>query len=71
MDDKAKINVGDPRLAVSFGGRGRCSILPSDVKAIAGDHDFKIVSLTPSLTLRIDVKPNEGGGGTSYYRGES
>ena len=70
MDDKAKISVGEPHLAVSFGGRGRCSILPTDVKAVAGDHDFKIVSLTPSVTLRVDVKPDEGEDGTSYYRGE-
>jgi hypothetical protein len=71
MDDKAKINVGEPHLAVSFGGRGRCSILPTDVKAVAGDHDFKIVSLTPSVTLRVEVKPDEDEDGTSYYRGVS
>ncbi len=68
MDDKAKVNVGEPHLAVAFGGRGRCSILPTDVKPIAGDHDFKIVSLTPSVTLRVYVKPDEGEDGTSYYR---
>jgi hypothetical protein len=69
MDDKAKISVGEPHLAVSFGGRGRCSILPSDCKAIAGDHDFKVVSLTPSVTLRVEVQPDEGEDGTSFYRG--
>ena len=69
MDDKAKIQVGEPHLAVGFGGRGRRSILPSDVNAVAGDHDFKIVSLTPSVTLRVDVKPDEGEDTTSYYRG--
>jgi hypothetical protein len=37
--------------------------------AVAGDHDFKIVSLTPSVTLRADVKPVEGEDCTSYYRG--
>ncbi len=71
MDDKAKISVGEPHLAVSFGGRGRCSILPADVKAIAGDHDFKCVSLTPSVTLRVEVQPDEGEDGTSYYRGKT
>jgi hypothetical protein len=69
MDDKTKIHVGEPHLAVGFGGRGRRSILPTDVKAIAGDHDFKIVSLTPSVTLRVDIKPDEGEDRTSYYRG--
>ncbi len=70
MDDKAKINVGEPHLAVSFGGRGRCSILPTDAKAIAGDHDFKIVSLSPSVTLRVEVRPDEGEDCTSYFRGK-
>ena len=69
MDDKAKIHVGEPHLAVGFGGRGRRSILPSDVKAIAGDHDFKIVSLTPSVTMRVDANPDEGEDRTSFYRG--
>ena len=42
--------------------------MPTDVKAASGDHDFKIVSLTPSVTLRVDVKPDEGEDGTFYYR---
>ena len=70
MDDKAKISVGEPHLVVSFGGRSQCSILLADVKAIAGDHDFKVVSLTPSVTLRVEVQPDEGEDGTSYYRGK-
>jgi hypothetical protein len=66
MDNKAKISVGEPHLAVSFGGRGRCSILPTDVKVIAYDHDFKIVNLTPSVTLRVDDKRDEGENCTSH-----
>jgi len=66
MDDKAKVSVGEPHLVVAFGGRCRQSILPSDVKAIAGDHDFTIVSLTPSVALRVDVKLDEGADETSY-----
>ena len=67
MDDKAKESVGEPHLAVAFGGRGHQSILLSDdVKAIARDHDFNIVPFTPSVTLRADVKPGEGEDGTSY-----
>jgi hypothetical protein len=31
FDNKAKVNVGEPHLAVSFGGRGCRSILPNDV----------------------------------------
>jgi len=70
MDDKAKISVGEPHLVVSFGGRGRCSILPMVVKGLACDHDFMIVNLAPRVTLRVDVKPDEGEDCTSYYRGE-
>ena len=55
MDDKAKVNVGEPHLAASFGWRGRRNILPTDVTSIAGGHDFKIFSLTPSVTLRVEV----------------
>jgi len=38
----------------SFGGRGRKSILPVDVHSKAEDHDFHVVSLTPSVTLVVD-----------------
>ena len=69
LDDNAKVSVGEPHLAVSFGERGRRSILPTDLTSIAGDHDFKIVSLTPSVTLRVDVSLDEGEDRTSYYRG--
>jgi hypothetical protein len=65
MDDKAKINIGEPSLAIAFGGRDRRSIMPTDVKTIDGDHDFKLVSLTPSVTLRVDVKADEGEDGSS------
>jgi hypothetical protein len=49
IDDKEKLNVGEPHLEVVFGGGGRRNIFPTYAKAIAGDHDFKIVPLTPSL----------------------
>ena len=71
MDDKAKISVGEPHLSVSFDGRGRSNILLADVKTIACDHDFKNVSLTPSVTLRVEVQSDEGEDGTSYHRGKT
>ena len=55
---------------MSFGERGRRNIVPTDIKEIAGDHGFKTVSLTPSVILRVDVKPREGENGTLYYRVE-
>ena len=68
MDDKAKINVGEPHLALRFGGRGRRSVMPTDVTSISEDGDFKIVLLTTSVTLLVQVKPDEDEDGTSYYR---
>ena len=38
---------------------------------IAGYHDFKVLSLTPSVTLRVEVRHDEGEDYTSYYRGKS
>ena len=67
MDDKAKINVGEPHLALRFGGRGRRSVMPTDVTSISGYRAFKIVSLTTSMTLRVEVKLDVGEDATSYY----
>ncbi len=71
MDDKVKVGVGEPHLAIAFGGRGRRSIFPTYVTSIAGNHDFKIISLTPSVTLRVDASPDKGEDRTSCYRGGS
>ena len=43
--------------------------MPTDVTSIAGDHDFRIASLTLSVALRVDVKPDKEEDGTSFYRG--
>ena len=64
-----QVNVGEPAFPVAFGGRGKRSILPTVVDAVAGDHDFHVVSLTPSVTLAVGVKPDEGQDMVSYYRG--
>ena len=69
MDDKTNVSVEEPHLSVSFSGRGHRSMLPTDMTTVAGDHDFKIVSLTPSVTLSVDVKPDEEEDCSSYYRG--
>ncbi len=55
---------------MSFGGRGRSSILPSNVESVAGDHDFHVVNFTPSVCLHVDIKPDEGEDMISYYRGQ-
>ena len=64
-----QVNVGEPELAVSFGGRGKKCIIPFDARAIAGDHDFHVVSLTPSVTLAMDVISDDSDQLLSYYQG--
>jgi hypothetical protein len=46
--------MGEPECAISLGRQERKSILPADVHSKAGDHDFHVVSLTPSVTLVAD-----------------
>ncbi len=65
------VNIGEPHLPVSFGGRGRSSILPSNVETVAGDHDFHVDNFTPSVCLHVDIKPDEGQDMISYYRVKS
>jgi hypothetical protein len=65
-----QVNIGEPHLLVSFGGRGRSSILPSNVESVAGDHDFHVVNFMPSVCLHVDIKPDEGQDMISYYRGK-
>ena len=47
------------------------SILPADIESKAGDHDFHMVSLTPSVTLLVDFDGdiNEQDTELSFYRG--
>ena len=56
---------------MSFGGRGRSNILPSNAESVAGDHDFHIVNFTPSVCLHVDINADEGQGMISYYKGKS
>ena len=44
--------------------------MPVGYQLIAGDHDFHVVNLTPSVTLLTDIKPNENGDGglPSFYK---
>ena len=66
-----QVNVGEPHLPASFGGHGRSNILPSNVEAVAGDHDLHVVNFTPSVCLHVDIKPDEGEDMILYYRGKS
>ena len=67
---KAKVNVGEPNLAVQAGARGKVSIVPSDVTVVAGDHDFHVVNLTPIVYLARTVPPASAAEDVSYYQGQ-
>lgn len=54
-DDKAKVPIGEPGFAVSTGVRGKKSIAPTSTTLVAGDHDMTKSSLTPSVSLQIDI----------------
>ncbi len=67
--------MSESKVLVSFGGRGRKSILPSDVHSKVGDHDFDVASLTPSVTLVVDFDGrnnlDEEVQLASFYRGRA
>ena len=70
---RLQVNIGEPDCPIAFGGRGRTSILPADVEAKAGDHDFHVVSATPSVSLVVDIDGTATAevGRTSFYQGQA
>jgi len=56
VDEKSKIDFGEPNLAISSGVRGKKSMIPSSTLLGALDHDVNSKgSLTPSVTLAVDI----------------
>jgi len=68
---RLQVNVGEPSLPIQLAARGKASIVPSGFDLVAGDHDFHVVNLTPSVTLLTEVKANPDGSGKlpSFYKG--
>ena len=58
-------------MAIQLASRGKSSIVPSGYNLVAGDHDFHVVNLTPSVTLLTEIKSNSNGNGElpSFYKG--
>ena len=54
-DDKAKVPVGEPGFAVSTGVRGKRTIAPTSTTLESADHDMVKSSLTPSVTLQVNI----------------
>ena len=66
-DDKAKVPVGEPGVAVSTGVRGKKTIAPVRTVLGAADHDLTKSSLTPSVVLKCLIP---GSIEESFYRGQ-
>ncbi len=66
------MNIGKPSLPIQNAGWGKASIVPVDCNLVAGDYDFHVVNITPSVTLLTEVKPNPDGNGElpSFCKGD-
>jgi hypothetical protein len=68
MDDKAKIDFGEPGFALSSGVRGKKSIVPVSSVLGALDHDMNSKgSLVPSVVLHVDILESNS---ETFYRGQ-
>jgi hypothetical protein len=68
VDDKCKVDFGEPGQAIQTGVRGKKAIVPTGTSLSALDHDLQSKgSLTPSVCLKIDLPDDITG---SFYRGE-
>ncbi|GBC39118.1 hypothetical protein GLOIN_2v1788400 [Rhizophagus irregularis DAOM 181602=DAOM 197198] len=65
-DDKHKIAIGEG-IATSTGVRNKKSLVPQNVDLTSSDHDYTKLSLTPSVTLFIDIPESIN---ESFYHGQ-
>ncbi|XP_060582454.1 uncharacterized protein LOC132738865 [Ruditapes philippinarum] len=55
MDDKHKLKVGEPGYPVAAAERGKAVLIANGKTFEVGDHDFTKFSITPSVTLKVDI----------------
>lgn len=68
MDDKSKLDFGEPGLYTSTGVRGKKSIVPMNSVLSCLDHDVQSKgSLTPSVVLDVEIP---GDVSETFYRGQ-
>lgn len=65
-DDKHKVPIGED-VPVSTGVRNKKTLAPAEGEISAADHDFTKLSLTPSVTLFVDIPNNIS---ESFYDGK-
>jgi hypothetical protein len=66
LDDKHRVQVGEPGYPVAASERGRRVPVRSDEYFLVGDHDFTKFSLIPSVAFVIDIPENTS---DSWYSG--
>ena len=67
LDDKHKINVGEPSCPVAAAERGWQVLMHSLTSFQVGDHDFSRSSITPSVSFLVDIPSSITG---SWYDGQ-
>lgn len=68
LDDKSKVDFGEPGLAISSGVRGKKSIVATGSILSALDHDVQQKgSLTPSVCLLVDIPEKVE---DTFYKGQ-
>ena len=65
-DDKHTVKVGEPSFPVSAVERGKRVIVGPSQTLEVGDHDFTKFSLSPSVSLVVDIPESIEG---SFYHG--
>ncbi|PKY32786.1 hypothetical protein RhiirB3_451218 [Rhizophagus irregularis] len=65
-DDKHKVPIGED-VPVSMDVRNKKTLVPAEGEISASDHDFTKLSLTPSVTLFVDIPNNIS---ESFYNGK-
>ena len=66
VDDKHKIKIGEPGHPVAAVERGKKVVIGLNQSFEVSDHDFTKMTLTPSVTVQVDILESIEG---SFYRG--
>ena len=67
LDDKHKVKVGEPGFPLVAAERGRQALIHASTNLQAGNHDFSVFSITPSVTFMVSI-PEEFS--ISWYTGQ-
>ena len=60
LDDKHRMNIGEPGFPVAAAERGRRVLVKVGTSFEVGDHDFTKFSMIPSVVLQNQILPVHG-----------